>query len=57
MVFFKLRQILDEAPKVYDAMDRFIEAADWTRTWRTSRHNAQSDRRRRGLQLGINRNL
>jgi len=27
--FSKLLQILDEAPKVYDAMDRFIEAADW----------------------------
>ena len=25
----KLWQILDEAPEVYEAMDRFIEAADW----------------------------
>ena len=25
----KIWQILDEAPEVYDAMDRFIEAADW----------------------------
>jgi len=27
--FSKLLQVLDEAPEVYDAMDRFIEAADW----------------------------
>lgn len=27
--FPKLWQILDEAPEVYDAMDRFIEATDW----------------------------
>lgn len=27
--FSKLLQILDEAPKVYEAIDRFIEAADW----------------------------
>jgi len=27
--FSKLLQVLDEAPDVYDAMDRFIEAADW----------------------------
>jgi len=27
--FSKLLQVLDEAPQVYDAMDRFIEAADW----------------------------
>ncbi|MGH9432030.1 MAG: ribulokinase, partial [Terriglobia bacterium] len=27
--FSKLLQILDEAPKIYDATDRFIEAADW----------------------------
>lgn len=28
-LFPKLMQILDEAPDVYDAMDRFIEATDW----------------------------
>ncbi|MEA4888977.1 MAG: ribulokinase [Clostridiaceae bacterium] len=28
-LFPKLWQILDEAPEVYEAMDRFIEAADW----------------------------
>jgi L-ribulokinase len=27
--FSKLLQVLDEAPDVYDATDRFIEAADW----------------------------
>jgi L-ribulokinase len=27
--FSKLLQVVDEAPPVYDAMDRFIEAADW----------------------------
>ncbi|HZP00111.1 MAG TPA: ribulokinase [Terriglobia bacterium] len=27
--FSKLLQVLDEAPEIYDAMDRFIEAADW----------------------------
>ena len=27
--FSKLLQVVDEAPDVYDAMDRFIEAADW----------------------------
>lgn len=27
--FSKLLQIADEAPQVYDAMDRFIEAGDW----------------------------
>ena len=27
--FSKLLQILDEAPEIYDAADRFIEAADW----------------------------
>jgi L-ribulokinase len=27
--FSKLLQVLDEAPDVYDAADRFIEAADW----------------------------
>jgi L-ribulokinase len=27
--FSKLLQVLDEAPEVYDAMDKFIEAADW----------------------------
>ena len=27
--FSKLLQVLDEAPEVYDAIDRFIEAADW----------------------------
>ncbi len=28
-LFPKLMQILDEAPAVFDAMDRFIEASDW----------------------------
>lgn len=28
----KLWQVLDEAPEIYDAADRFIEAADWV-TW------------------------
>lgn len=28
-LFPKLWQILDEAPEVYDAMDRFMEATDW----------------------------
>jgi L-ribulokinase len=27
--FSKLLQVLDEAPEIYDATDRFIEAADW----------------------------
>jgi len=27
--FSKLLQVVDEAPAIYDAMDRFIEAADW----------------------------
>jgi L-ribulokinase len=27
--FSKLLQVVDEAPDVYDAMDRFIEAGDW----------------------------
>lgn len=27
--FPKLWQILDEAPEIYDAMDHFVEAADW----------------------------
>ena len=27
--FSKLLQVLDEAPEIYEAMDRFIEAADW----------------------------
>ncbi len=27
--FSKLLQVADEAPEVYDAMDRFIEAGDW----------------------------
>src|SRR5574337_742834 len=27
--FSKLLQVLDEAPEVYDATERFIEAADW----------------------------
>jgi len=27
--FSKLLQVLDEAPDIYDAMERFIEAADW----------------------------
>ena len=27
--FSKLLQVLDEAPEIYDAMERFIEAADW----------------------------
>ena len=27
--FSKLLQVLDEAPAIYDAMDRFIEAGDW----------------------------
>ena len=27
--FSKLLQVLDEAPDIYDAADRFIEAADW----------------------------
>jgi L-ribulokinase len=27
--FSKLLQVLDEAPQIYDATDRFIEAADW----------------------------
>jgi L-ribulokinase len=27
--FSKLLQVVDEAPSVYDAMDRFIEAGDW----------------------------
>lgn len=31
-VFPKLTQIAEEAPEVYDAMDRFIEATDWV-TW------------------------
>lgn len=30
--FAKLLQILEEAPEVYKAMDKFIEAADWV-TW------------------------
>jgi L-ribulokinase len=30
--FSKLLQILEEAPDIYKAMDRFIEAADWV-TW------------------------
>jgi L-ribulokinase len=33
--FAKLLQILEEAPEVYSAMDRFIEAADWV-TWQLS---------------------
>jgi len=28
-LFAKILQILEEAPEVYDAMDRFIEATDW----------------------------
>ena len=31
--YSKALQILDEAPEVYDAADRFIEAADWV-VWR-----------------------
>jgi L-ribulokinase len=27
--FSKLLQVVDEAPEIYDAMDRFVEAADW----------------------------
>jgi L-ribulokinase len=27
--FSKLLQVLEEAPEIYDGMDRFIEAADW----------------------------
>ena len=27
--FSKLLQVLDEAPKIYDATERFIESADW----------------------------
>jgi L-ribulokinase len=30
--FSKLLQILEEAPEIYSAMDKFIEAADWV-TW------------------------
>ena len=31
--FSKVLQVLDEAPAVYDAADRFIEATDWI-VWR-----------------------
>ncbi len=33
----KLLQVLEEAPEVYAAMDRFMEAADWVVMWLTGR--------------------
>jgi L-ribulokinase len=38
----KLWQILDEAPEVYDAMDRFIEATDWVVWQLTGRETRNS---------------
>lgn len=38
----KALQILDEAPAIYQAADRFIEAADWVVLWLTGRERRNS---------------
>jgi len=39
--FSKLLQVLDEAPGVYDTMDRFIEAGDWL-VWQLTGHEKRN---------------